>query len=252
MTRVFAASTLGSLIMQATELELRDVVSGWGDTTVLERVSFKLRQGQRIGVLGRNGAGKTTTLATAMGLTSMHGGQVLLDGLDVSSMPTPERSRMGLGYVPQTRDIFATLSVEENLVAGLQGAPTRRLDEAYAMFPRLHERRCNLGNQLSGGEQQMLCIARALMAKPNLLLMDEPLEGLSPLVAAEVMGAIRHLATAKGLGCVLVEQQVGLVLDFADIVLVMERGRPMFLGTPAALTHNPEILEQCIGLKKVA
>lgn len=236
--------------MPATELELRDVVAGWGDTTVLERVSFTLRQGQRIGVLGRNGAGKTTTLATALGLTCMRSGQILLDGRDVSRMPTPQRSRLGLGYVPQTRDIFATLTVEENLVAGLQGASIRRVDVAYEMFSRLHERRRNLGNQLSGGEQQMLCIARALMAEPRLLLMDEPLEGLSPLVAGEVMQAVRSLVTVRGLGCVLVEQQVGLVLDFADTVLVMERGRPMFLGTPEELKRSPQVLEQCIGLNK--
>jgi branched-chain amino acid transport system ATP-binding protein len=234
------------------ELVLQDVVAGWGDTTVLEQVSFTLRRGQRLGVIGRNGAGKTTTLATAMGLTRLRGGHVRLGGEDIGRLPTPERARRGLGYVPQTRDIFATLSVEDNLRCGLQGAGSARLADAYALFPRLKERRRNFGHQLSGGEQQMLSIARALMAEPQLLLMDEPLEGLSPLVAHEVMASIRRLVDDRGLGCVLVEQQVQLVLDFADTVLVMERGRPMFLGTPAELSRRPQVLEQCIGLRKAA
>lgn len=236
--------------MSATELTLRDVVAGWGEATVLEQVSLSLRQGQKIGIIGRNGAGKTTTLATAVGLTRVRSGQVLIDGVDVTHLPTPERARLGLGYVPQTRDIFASLTVHENLVCGLQGAPESRLNEAYDLFPRLRERRRNFGNQLSGGEQQMLCIARALMSDPKLLMMDEPLEGLSPIVAGEVMAAIRTLVDQRGLGCVLVEQQVRLVLEFSERVLVMERGRAVFSGTPHELAARPDVLEQGVGLRK--
>ena len=165
-------------------------------------------------------------------------------------MPAWQRARLGLGYVPQTRDVFASLSVEDNLVSGLKGGPALRLDEAYALFPRLAERRRNFGNELSGGEQQMLSIARALMGKPSILLLDEPLEGLSPIVAQEVMAAITTLAHARGLACVLVEQQVELVLGFAQRVLVLERGRPVFWGEVAELRQRPGVLEAAVALRK--
>lgn len=237
--------------MSLNEVRFCNVVAGYDGTTVLEQISFELRRGQRLGLIGRNGAGKTTTLATAIGLTHQLAGQITFDGRNVSLMPTSERARQGLGYVAQTRDIFASLTVEENLCAGLQGAPMSRLDEAYALFPSLAKRRKNQGNQLSGGEQQMLCIARALMSAPDLLLLDEPLEGLSPVIAQEVMATIRRLVSDRGMGCLLVEQHVDLVLDFCDTVLVMERGQIMFNGSPDALRQQPDILEQCIGLRKI-
>jgi len=233
-----------------TELVLEDIVAGYGGTTVLDGVSLTLGQGERVGIIGRNGAGKTTTLATAMGLTQRLGGRVRLNGRDVSAWPAWQRARLGLGYVPQTRDVFASLSVEDNLVAGLKGGPASRLDEAYALFPRLAERRRNFGNELSGGEQQMLSIARALMGKPSILLLDEPLEGLSPIVAQEVMAAVTTLAHTRGLACVLVEQQVELVLDFAQRVLVLERGRPVFWGEVAQLRQRPDVLEAAVALRK--
>jgi len=233
-----------------TGLVLENIVAGYGGTTVLDGVSLTLGQGERVGIIGRNGAGKTTTLATAMGLTQRLGGHVQLHGQDVSAMPAWQRARLGLGYVPQTRDVFASLSVEDNLVAGLKGGPASRLDEAYALFPRLAERRRNFGNELSGGEQQMLSIARALMGKPSILLLDEPLEGLSPIVAQEVMAAIATLAHARGLACVLVERQVELVLGFAQRVLVLERGRPVFWGEVAELRQRPGVLEAAVALRK--
>jgi branched-chain amino acid transport system ATP-binding protein len=233
-----------------TELVLEDIVAGYGGTTVLDGVSLTLGQGERVGIIGRNGAGKTTTLATAMGLTQRLGGRVRLNGRDVSAWPAWQRARLGLGYVPQTRDVFASLSVEDNLVAGLKGGPASRLDEAYALFPRLAERRRNFGNELSGGEQQMLSIARALMGKPSILLLDEPLEGLSPIVAQEVMAAVTTLAHTRGLACVLVEQQVELVLDFAQRVLVLERGRPVFWGEVAQLRQRRDVLEAAVALRK--
>jgi branched-chain amino acid transport system ATP-binding protein len=236
--------------MAVTELRLRNVVAGYAGTTVLEGVDLSLRQGERVGILGRNGAGKTTTLATALGFTQVLGGVVEINGLDVARLPVEERVRLGIGYVPQTRDIFPSLTVEENLLAGMYRGKKTLIDEAYELFPRLRERRSNLGNQLSGGEQQMLSIARALMGQPNLLLLDEPLEGLSPLVATEVMNAVKRLVSARSLGCILVEQHVSAVLDFATRVLVLERGRPAFHGSTEALLADKHILESCIGLRK--
>lgn len=238
--------------MAATELQLRNVVAGYAGTTVLENVSLTLKQGERVGILGRNGAGKTTTLATALGFTQMISGTVEIGGHDVSGLAPEERVRAGLGYVPQTRDIFPSLTVEENLLAGIHSGPRSLLQEAYEMFPRLRERRSNLGTQLSGGEQQMLSIARALMGRPNLLLLDEPLEGLSPLVAGEVLQSIQRLVVARSLGCILVEQHVAAVLDFATRILVLERGRPVFYGPTEQLLANKQILESCIGLRKAA
>lgn len=238
--------------MAVTELSLQAVVAGYDGTTVLEDINLTVRRGERIGIVGRNGAGKTTTLATMMGLTQQKGGSVLLDGVDVSNLSTPERARLGVGYVPQTRDIFKSLSVEDNLLSGLQGGPSSRLQTAWELFPRLKERRKNFGNELSGGEQQMLTIARALMGEPQILLLDEPLEGLSPLVGQEVMHALERLISERGLGCVLVEQQVSLVMDFAETILVLERGRCMFNGAPEVLKTYPDVLESCIGLRKAA
>ncbi len=238
--------------MAATELRLRGVVAGYAGTTVIENIDLSLKQGERVGILGRNGAGKTSTLATALGFTQVISGKVELDGCDLRQLPPEERVRAGLGYVPQTRDIFPSLTVTENLLAGIHSGPKRLLEEAYALFPRLKERRHNLGNQLSGGEQQMLSIARALMGQPNLLLLDEPLEGLSPLVAHEVLQAVQTLVRTRSLGCILVEQHVAAVLEFATRVLVLERGRPAFYGSTKQLLAQPHILDSCIGLRKAA
>lgn len=238
--------------MAAIELRLRNIVAGYAGTTVLEHIDLTLKQGERVGILGRNGAGKTTCLATALGFTQVVAGQVEINGRDAAKLLPEERVRAGIGYVPQTRDIFASLTVEENLLAGIHSDDRSLLREAYELFPRLQERRRNLGTQLSGGEQQMLSIARALMGRPRLLLLDEPLEGLSPLVASEVMKAIDTLVAQRGLGCVLVEQHVSAVLAFASHVLVLERGRCAFSGSKDELLAQPRILDTCIGLRKAA
>lgn len=238
--------------MSLTELSLRNVVAGYAGTTVLESVDLLVKRGERVGIVGRNGAGKTTTLATAMGLTQQISGEVRLNGVDVSAMPTADRSRRGLGYVPQTRDIFKSMTVRDNLRTGLQGGPEARLEDAYELFPRLHERRNNYGNELSGGEQQMLSIARALMGQPDILLLDEPLEGLAPVVAQQLMASLSGFSTKRGLGCVLVEQHVALVLDFATSILLLERGRPVFWGPTHELKARPELLASAIGLKSSA
>ncbi len=238
--------------MPINELKLRSIVAGYAGTTVLENVELSVKRGERVGIIGRNGAGKTTTLATAMGLTQQISGQVLLDGIDVSSLPTPDRARRGLGYVPQTRDIFKSMTVRDNLRTGLQGGPDARLEDAYAIFPRLYERRDNFGNELSGGEQQMLSIARSLMGQPDILLLDEPLEGLAPVVAQELMSSLTKFSSERGLGCILVEQHVALVLEFATSILLLERGQPAFWGATQELKNQPELLGSAIGLKSNA
>ena len=234
------------------ELMLDAVTAGYDGAPVVQDLTLTIRQGQRVGLIGRNGAGKTTTLGCAMGLTELQKGNLRLGGQLIDQWPTHERARAGLGYVPQSRDIFPSLSVEENLLSALQGRVARAaLDEVYALFPRLRERRNNGGNQLSGGEQQMLSVARALVGKPRILLLDEPLEGLAPKVRDELMEAIDHLVTRTGVGCLLVEQHVDVVLDFADHVVVLERGQPVFNGSTQALRADSALLNRTIGLEKV-
>jgi branched-chain amino acid transport system ATP-binding protein len=233
------------------ELVLDNVSAGYGDTSVLEGISLSLKTGERLGLVGRNGAGKTTTLATIVGLSNQTGGTLRLNGVDISRMPPFKRARAGIGYVPQTRDIFPSLTVEENLIAAMGGRRNESLiATAYDMFPRLKERRSNGGNQLSGGEQQMLSVARALATQPKLLLLDEPLEGLAPQIAEELMDAISRLVAETGVGCILVEQHVDVVMDFADRMLILERGSAAFYGPTATLRGQPEILDRTVGLSK--
>lgn len=237
----------------AQKIEYRDVTAGYGQTQVVSGVSFTVNRGERWGVLGRNGAGKTTTLAAAVGLSDLRGGDILLDGVSVRGMPSYRRSRAGLGYVPQGRDIFASLSVEENILSAARGgAASEALETAYTLFPRLKERRRNGGTQLSGGEQQMLSIARAVVTRPGILLLDEPLEGLAPKVREEVMESITRMASELGVGCVLVEQYVDVVLSFCEQVLVLESGSVVYAGrTDTLREEHPQLLENAIGLRKI-
>lgn len=228
-------------------LALEGVSAGYGEAHVIEDVSLKVGAGERLAVIGRNGAGKTTLLATAMGLTRLHAGRVRLGGHDVTRIAPHARARLGLGLVPQTRDIFASLTVEENLVAGA-GRGTPDLGRAYALFPRLAERRRHGGAQLSGGEQQMLAVARTLMGRPRVLMLDEPLEGLAPVIAAELMTAFETLAAEEGRAVVLVEVQVAAATRFAGRVAILEAGRLVWAGPPAELTARPEILERHLGV----
>ncbi len=236
----------------ATELRVTGLTAGYGRAQAVQGLSFTLREGTRVGLLGRNGAGKTTTLAAVMGLVKVFSGELVLNGTPILAMPTYQRSRSGIGYVPQARDIFSSLTVEENLLAAANGkSGAAALALAYRLFPRLQERRRNNGKQLSGGEQQMLSVVRSLVPGPKILLLDEPLEGLSPLIRQELMSAIRTMTDQIGLGCLLVEQHVDAVLDFASRVLVLEQGRLVFAGSSDDLRHNPDVLNQAIGLKKV-
>ncbi len=233
------------------ELRFEDVTAGYGGLPVVEHLSFSVREGERLGLIGRNGAGKTTTLATAMGLADLMQGRIYFGDQDISGASTYARARAGLGYVPQSRDIFPSLTVEENLLSGLQGrSASTALPPIYALFPRLKERRRNGGTQLSGGEQQMLSVARALVGQPRVLLLDEPLEGLAPMVREELMDAIVRMSNQLGVGCVLVEQHVDLVLDFSTNVIVLERGIAAYSGAAAALREEEELLNRTIGIQK--
>ncbi|WP_441278115.1 ABC transporter ATP-binding protein [Tardiphaga sp. 172_B4_N1_3] len=234
--------------MPAAPLDIQNLSAGYGPTRIIEGISFSVKAGDRLAVLGRNGMGKTTLLATLMGLTTRHGGEIRIGDQDVTAKRTSARADLGIGYVPQTRDIFASLTVEENLRTGLKGRPASALDEAYAMFPRLRERRGNYGKQLSGGEQQMLSMARTLLGKPSILLLDEPLEGLAPVICDELMALLTKLAATNEVTIILVEQQIERALDFASSVMVMERGRTSWSGTPDVLTADRALVDRLVGV----
>ncbi|MET0733238.1 MAG: ABC transporter ATP-binding protein [Casimicrobiaceae bacterium] len=229
-----------------TELVAFDGVSaGYGNAIVLEDISFALDAQDSLALLGRNGVGKTTLMITLMGLTRVHRGRVRFGGQDVTAVPTFRRAQAGFGWVPQERFVFPSLTVEENLsVVARPGQWT--LERIWEMFPRLAERRGHYGNQLSGGEQQMLAIARALMVNPRLLLLDEPMEGLAPIIVQELMRAIRNLVDEGGLTLILVEQHAKLALELTRRVLVLDRGRIVHRGDSAALLEDTDALQRLV------
>lgn len=229
-------------------LELEDVVAGYGPTTVLNGLSFEMAARERLAVVGRNGVGKTTALRAIMGLVPLRSGRVRFKGQDISALAPHQRAALGLGYVPQTRDIFPSLTVEENLLAGLKRRPRSALDEAYTLFPRLAERRRNGGAQLSGGEQQMLSVARALLGQPSLLLLDEPLEGLAPLIRLELLQAFHNLSEQTGIAVVIVEQQVDEALGYAERALILDHGAVVHSGSASALLDDSQTLERWVGM----
>jgi len=229
----------------ADALNVAGVRAGYGETVVLEDVAFVLPERSSLAVLGRNGVGKTTLLATVMGLTTFHAGDIAFQGRPVVGLPVYERNRLGIGYVPQTRDIFPSLSAEENLtVAGRPGRWT--LERVYELFPRLAERRAAMGNQLSGGEQQMLAIGRALMGNPSLLLMDEPLEGLAPIIVEALLKAMARLIREEALTVILVEQSAKLALEVTERALVLNRGRIVYDGASSQLLADKDLLTSLV------
>ncbi len=234
--------------MTAPLLELQDVVAGYGPVTVLNGLSLAVMPQEKLAIIGRNGVGKTTTLAAVMGLAQLTRGRIVFDGEDLAGLAPHQRAQRGLGLVPQTRDIFPTLTVEENLLAGCKRRPRSALDEAYALFPRLAERRRNGGAQLSGGEQQMLSVARTLLGQPRLLLLDEPLEGLAPLIRQELLAAFARLSRETGITVVIVEQQVQEALGYADRALVLERGAVVHAADAQTLRHDSATLERLVGM----
>lgn len=230
-------------------LELDHVHAYYGDSHVLHGVSLRVAQGEVACLLGRNGAGKTTTVLTIMGYLTPKPGTIVYDGKSVGGTPPHRLARMGFGFVPQERGIFASLTVEENLtVAARQRAGDRwDLDKAYALFPRLKERRRNLGFQLSGGEQQMLSIARALMLNPKLILLDEPSEGLAPIIVEEIVAVLRSLKN-EGLSVLLIEQNLRVALELGDRHYVLSKGEVCFTGTSAELEGNERVLSEYLSV----
>ena len=228
-------------------LYVENVRAGYGDTVVLEGITLDLRPGGTLAVLGRNGVGKTTLLSTIMGHTTLHEGAIEFAGTRIEKFPPYRRARLGIGFVPQEREIFRSLTVEENLLVAAR--PGRwSLARVYDFFPSLAERRSNRGNALSGGEQQMLSIGRALMGNPTLLLMDEPLEGLGPVIVDVVLKGLDRLKREDELALVLVEQHARIALEFAERAVVLDRGRIVHAGESRALLDHPETLATVMGM----
>jgi branched-chain amino acid transport system ATP-binding protein len=228
-------------------LAVEGLTAGYGESVVLEDVSLSLAEGDTLALLGRNGVGKTTLLVTLMGLTRLHRGSLRWRGADLARLPTHARSRTGIGWVPQERFMFASLTVEEHLTAVARPGPWS-VAAVYRVFPRLEERRGNYGNQLSGGEQQMLAIARALMVNPALLLLDEPMEGLAPIIVQELMSVIRELVADSGMAVIVVEQHAKLALSLTRNALVLERGRVVHRAASEALLADPDTLHRLVAV----
>ena len=226
-------------------LRLGGVRAGYGATVVLEDIDLALPERGSLAVLGRNGVGKTTLLATIMGHTTLHGGSLEYRGKSISRIPVYERTRLGFGYVPQGRFIFPSLTVEENLTVAERPGPWT-LQRVYDLFPSLAQRRGHMGNQISGGEQQMLAIGRALMGNPALLLMDEPLEGLAPIIVDALIKVIDRLIREESLTVMLVEQSARHALEMTERVMVLSRGRIVYSGESPALLADPELLARVV------
>lgn len=223
-------------------LRIEGLAAGYREARVLFNIDLTLEEGKSLALLGRNGAGKTTLLDTIVGTTTYHSGTIRLAGQDIARLRPEQRAALGIGWVPQERNIFRSLTVEENLTATARPGPFT-LAHAFGMFPRLQERRRNLGNQLSGGEQQMLAVARALMLNPKLLLLDEPLEGLAPIIVDELLAAMRSIVTDEGISAIIVEQKARKILPLTDEVIVLERGGVVYHDTSASLLASPETLD---------
>jgi branched-chain amino acid transport system ATP-binding protein len=228
-------------------LALRGLRAGYGESVVLDDVSLELPEGGSLALLGRNGVGKTTLLLAIMGYARIAAGSVVWRGRDVTRLSPHRRARLGIGWVAQERDIFPSLTVEENLTVAAR--PGRwDLPAAYDLFPRLNERRRNKGNQLSGGEQQMLAIARALLTNPALLLLDEPLEGLAPVAVEELSAAIARMRADEGTAIVLAEQHTDVALSLTRDAVVIERGTIAYRGPSQTLSEDPATLNRLVGL----
>ena len=232
-------------------LQLENVTAGYGEAVVLNQVSFTLAAGQTLALLGRNGTGKTTLINTLAGTTRQHAGSITLGGVVLHSLASHARAAAGIGWVPQERNIFKSLTVLENLTAVARpGAWTPQ--RVFDMFPRLAERQTNMGNQLSGGEQQMLAVGRALVLNPKILLLDEPLEGLAPIIVEELLRAIRRITREEGMSAIIVEQHPQAILAISHQAVVLDQGRVIHCGNAAELLQQTELLDRLLGVKNHA
>ena len=228
-------------------LEIEGLWAGYGEAVVLSDIGFCLPDGQSLALLGRNGTGKTTLINSIVGLTTYKSGSIRLDGRDITRERPERRVAAGVGWSPQERNIFRSLTVEENLTAiARPGAWT--VERVFGMFPRLEQRRDNLGSQLSGGEQQMLAIGRALIVNPRIVLLDEPLEGLAPIIVDELLVVLRKVIREEGMSAIVVEQKARKILGFTDKAVILDRGRIVCAGDSATLASDPERLEMHLGV----
>ena len=228
-------------------LKIDNLTAGYGQSQVLFDVSLSIEAGQVLALMGRNGMGKTTTISAIMGLIPRWGGGVSFDGRGIGRMPPHRVARLGVGLVPEGRQIFPTLTVEENLVATAAGQGEWTLARVHELFPRLAERESSMGNQLSGGEQQMLAIGRALMTNPRLLILDEATEGLAPLIRRDIWNCLARLKQT-GLSILVIDKNVGALMRVADRHVVIERGRVVWQGASAALAAAPDVQHRYLGV----
>ena len=241
-------------------LNVENLSAGYGEAVVLNGVSVRINEGETLALLGRNGTGKTTFMNTLAGATRQHGGTIMLgagaSALALHKLPSHERAAAGIGWVPQERNIFKSLTVDENLIAVVRPARAGRASSpwtparVYELFPRLAERKTNLGTQLSGGEQQMLAVGRALVLNPTLLLLDEPCEGLAPIIVQELLRAIRRITREEGLSAIIVEQHPQAILAISDTAAVLDRGTVVYAGTAVSLQEQPELLDKLLGVAR--
>jgi branched-chain amino acid transport system ATP-binding protein len=228
-------------------LRIESLSAGYGQAVILHDVSLSLAQGETLALLGRNGTGKTTLMNTIVGATQQHAGHIILNGEALHTMPSHARAAAGVGWVPQEREIFKSLSVLENLTAVARpGAWTPA--RVFEMFPRLAERQSNMGNQLSGGEQQMLAVGRALVLNPKLLLLDEPLEGLAPIIVQELLRAIARITRDEGLSAIIVEQHPQAILAISHHAVVLDQGRVIHTGPANELLNQSALLDRLLGI----
>jgi len=237
-------------------LNVQGLSAGYGEAVVLHEVSLSIELGQTLALLGRNGTGKTTLINTLAGATQQHAGSILLGGQLLHKLPSHERAAAGIGWVPQERNIFKSLTVHENLTAVARPARVGRASSpwtparVYELFPRLAERKSNLGTQLSGGEQQMLALGRALVLNPTLLLLDEPCEGLAPIIVQELLRAIRRITREEGLSAIIVEQHPQAILAISDTAAVLDHGTVVYAGTARSLQEQPALLDKLLGVAR--
>jgi branched-chain amino acid transport system ATP-binding protein len=228
-------------------LRIERLSAGYGEAVVLSGISLSLAEGEALALLGRNGMGKTTLINTIVGVTRYFSGTIALDGRDMTKLRPDQRAHAGVGWVPQERNIFKSLTVHENLTAVARSGRWTT-DKIYSMFPRLNERRQNLGNQLSGGEQQMLAVARALVLNPRVMLLDEPLEGLAPIIVDELLKALRRIIRDEGMSAILVEQNAKKILGVTDHAIIVERGSVVHAADSATLLNDRAALETHLGV----